>query len=455
MPRETESAPFRSSIWPIRVGIAAIVLLFALLGIVGLLRAQRGQAATQQTFDDTLTRIELVSRIQRDLDRKRLLIDEHIFEPKAADMARLEAQMAELDADFGVAAAEVASKHAAHLDRKAWELLRASVADLSEPTARVLAASRVNHDVEALADMGTLDPRFEELDRVAERLIVSTRAAADEASRMLREEQAQNQGTRVATMVAGILLTLAIGVWVSRLVARREAQLFTLLQWLEDKNRELDAFASRVAHDLRGPLSSMTLAAARLETRATAEDKASAVLVRGCVRMDVLIKDLLALSRVDAEATTTQTCDPHDVASSVVDDLRARVDEHHGTLVFDVAAGIVRCSEALLRQALWNLVDNAVKYRKKDVPPKIEIHGTASDTMYTLAVADNGIGLSPEDARHVFEPFFRAGVKQEAPGTGLGLSIVKRVIEASGGSVSVAPSAEAGTAFTLRLSLAN
>jgi signal transduction histidine kinase len=171
--------------------------------------------------------------------------------------------------------------------------------------------------------------------------------------------------------------------------------------------------------------------------------------------MDVLIKDLLALSRIDAEAMTTQTCDPHDVASSVVDDLRARIDENHGTLVLDVAAGIVRCSEALLRQALWNLVDNAVKYRKKDVPPKIEIHGTASDTTYTLAIADNGIGLSPEDAQHVFEPFFRAsGVKQETPGTGLGLSIVKRVVEASGGSVSVAPRAEAGTAFTLQLSLA-
>ena len=95
---------------------------------------------------------------------------------------------------------------------------------------------------------------------------------------------------------------------------------------------------------------------------------------------------------------------------------------------------VVSCSEGLLRQALTNLTENAVKYRRPDVGPEVEISGTAIDDGYELRVSDNGVGMAADEAGHVFEPFYRSSRTQSLPGTGLGLSIAtgwrKRAAEA-------------------------
>jgi signal transduction histidine kinase len=126
-----------------------------------------------------------------------------------------------------------------------------------------------------------------------------------------------------------------------------------------------------------------------------------------------------------------------------------------GTVDVDVEPATVHGSEGLLRQALWNLLDNAMKYRKPDFPIVIGIRGRVAAGAYELSVSDNGIGMSEDDARNACEPFYRAFRSHETPGTGLGLSIVKRVVEASGGSVTVTSKIDEGTSFTMALSLAD
>jgi len=120
----------------------------------------------------------------------------------------------------------------------------------------------------------------------------------------------------------------------------------------------------------------------------------------------------------------------------------------------DVEPARVTAKDGLLVEALTNLADNAIKYARAEVPPAIEILGRVRHECYEISVADNGMGMTPEEARHAFEPFYRAGRAPETAGTGLGLSIVKRVAEASGGSVRVQSMLGRGSTFVIRLPLA-
>lgn len=120
----------------------------------------------------------------------------------------------------------------------------------------------------------------------------------------------------------------------------------------------------------------------------------------------------------------------------------------------EAASGIVLCREGLLRQVLWNLGENAMKYRRSGVRLEVEIRGRTANHTYELTVSDNGTGMSKSVAGHAFDAFFRGEQIQPTPGSGLGLSIVKRVVEASGGSVSVESIIGVGTTFKVHLPLA-
>jgi signal transduction histidine kinase len=169
--------------------------------------------------------------------------------------------------------------------------------------------------------------------------------------------------------------------------------------------------------------------------------------------MTSLVDDLLTLSRAGG-LTDGAVARPEAVAASVEADLRPRVSEAGGTLRVDVQPAAIRCSDGLLRQALWNLGENAVKYRRPDVPPVIALVGRATSTGYELRVSDNGLGMSAEDTCRVFEPFFRGKRTQDIAGTGLGLAIVRRIVEASGGTVVADSEPDHGTAITLRFLVA-
>src|SRR5262249_55990246 len=217
------------------------------------------------------------------------------------------------------------------------------------------------------------------------------------------------------------------------------------------RNRELDAFAGRVAHDLRGPLTAINLAVTAPSR--VAEENVNALFRRSVKRMETIIQDLLTLSRIGTQALRG-TCEASAVAASVEADLRPKVEALGGVLRVEAASGTVPCSVGLLRQVLWNLGENSVKYRRSGVQLSIEIRGRTLLHTYEFSVSDNGAGMSPSVAQHAFDPFFRGEQQQTTPGSGLGLSIVKRVAEASGGSVSVESVTGVGTTFKVRLPLA-
>jgi signal transduction histidine kinase len=222
---------------------------------------------------------------------------------------------------------------------------------------------------------------------------------------------------------------------------------------LEDRNRELDAFAGRVAHGLRGPLSVVGLAGAQLAQHAPEAD-VSVKFQRGLARMESLIEDLLTLARIDDIRGRGAECDAVAVANSVRQELEPRIEREGGRLRVHAENANVWCTAGLLVQALIDLGDNAIKYRRPDVPLELEIRGRTQDGAYVYSLADNGLGMSGEDAAHVFEPFYRAERTRAVAGTGLGLAIVRRIVEAHGGSVAVESEPGRGTTFMLRLPLA-
>jgi signal transduction histidine kinase len=222
---------------------------------------------------------------------------------------------------------------------------------------------------------------------------------------------------------------------------------------LEERNRELDAFAGRVAHDIRGPLTTISLATSALAVTAPQEERTADILRRGVKRMEALVDDLLTLARIESQARGR--CDPRIVAQQVEEDVAARFATENGTLRSSVEEAELACSEGLLRQVLTNLVENAVKYRRPGVPPDVEISGAKIDGEYELRVSDNGAGMSTEDAARIFEPLYRSPRMLHVPGTGLGLSIVSRIVQANGGAVSVESRLDEGSIFVVRLRLAN
>jgi signal transduction histidine kinase len=169
--------------------------------------------------------------------------------------------------------------------------------------------------------------------------------------------------------------------------------------------------------------------------------------------MEALIHDLLALSQVSGQQKSGATCQTESVAAFVANDLGPKVEAIGGVLSVGAAPATVTCSEGLLRQVLWNLGENAVKYRRPGVRLNVEIRGRITPEAYEFTISDNGTGMSPLETGRAFEPFFRGRQAQSVPGTGLGLSIVKRVIEASGGSVSIDSVPGQGSTFCIRLPL--
>ena len=174
---------------------------------------------------------------------------------------------------------------------------------------------------------------------------------------------------------------------------------------------------------------------------------------RAVTQMTNLVNDLLQLSRTGAPPQgSVAQIEP--IAASLETDLAPLIREAGGALRVDVEPAAVSCSEGLLREVLWNLGENAVKYRRPVLPPSVELGGRTTRGRYRLRVTDNGRGMTAEESSRVFEPFYRGSDIHGVPGTGLGLAIVRRVVDASGGSLSVESQLDHGTTFTVELPLA-
>jgi signal transduction histidine kinase len=431
-------------------GIAALLLVSQILGYI---RWKAAQDTVAEIEGDALAGVRLIGRMSYDFQRERILIDRHIFEREAVQMTAIERQIAAVKDDWDAAAREYAPLATYEGEAAAWFALNRDIALAEQHATAALQLSRGNQDTEAAQQLLTAEPVFEAVSRDVQTLVDVNQAAAAAARVHAAKLESDVLYGLLALAAAILLITLVVGRQLTRLISDNERRLGQQTVELQNKNRELDAFAGRVAHDLRGPLNTIHLAASMIAERARGEAATTAILQRGVAQMTGMVDDLLTLSRAGAPSDGA-VARPETVAASVAADLHPLVSGAGGTLGVDVQPAAIRCSDGLLRQALWNLGENAVKYRRPDVPPVIALVGRATSTGYELRVSDNGLGMSAEDTRRAFEPFFRGKRTQDITGTGLGLAIVRRIVEASGGAVFADSQPDHGTAITLRFLLA-
>jgi signal transduction histidine kinase len=425
-----------------------------IIALAGAVASQREvQIHVRLISDNALASVRLVNRISVDVQRRRLLLDRYVWEARADVRTHLAEEMAAIRGDYLAAAAAYEPLATFPAEAETWRRLKAEVEALQGPIEDALTGSRGNADVAPLLRPMALDPQFAIIERDIATVLDINTAAAQRSVLRIRQLQGRSQAVQVILTILALASTLGLVVWVTGLLSQNETQARANALALEITNRELDAFAGRVAHDLRNPLSNMGLAASVLVKRLPEAAPQITVLRRAIARMTSLIEDLLTLSRV-ASLPQDAVSDVHAVADSVAEELAAEVRGAAGILRIDVASASVRCDAGLLRQVLLNLGENALKYRRPEVRLEIVLEGRANGDPYELCISDNGLGMSEEVARRAFEPFYRGEPTAGMPGTGLGLSIVKRVVEASGGSISLRSRVGQGTTFVVGLPLA-
>jgi two-component system sensor histidine kinase BaeS len=167
-------------------------------------------------------------------------------------------------------------------------------------------------------------------------------------------------------------------------------------------------------------------------------------------RMTRLVDDLLALARVDAGMPLP---DLQVALAPLVREVADQTITSAGERIVSVTIGspeaTVRGSDGLLRRLLTNLADNSVKYTAERGSISISLVDEGDDVVIT--VADDGVGMAPDELAHAFDRFWRSDRSRERPGSGLGLAIAKAVAEAHDGAIDAASEPDAGTTFTIRL----
>ncbi|MFJ5542037.1 sensor histidine kinase [Micromonospora chalcea] len=233
------------------------------------------------------------------------------------------------------------------------------------------------------------------------------------------------------------------------------SQLQKQAEELTRSNRDLEQFAYVASHDLQEPLRKVASFCQLLQRRYAGQlderaDQYIAFAVDGAQRMQRLINDLLAFSRIGRLTTGFTEVDLNKVMGDVAGQTEAAVQYADADLTWGEMPTI-RGEEPLLTNLLVNLVSNSVKFRRPDVPPKVHVSARLVDGEWEISCRDNGIGIEPEFADKIFVIFQRLHSKDAYPGTGIGLAIVKKIVEYHGGRVWV--DTDAGEGTTIRFTL--
>jgi light-regulated signal transduction histidine kinase (bacteriophytochrome) len=234
-----------------------------------------------------------------------------------------------------------------------------------------------------------------------------------------------------------------------QLVQERTTELVTA-------NKELDAFSYSVSHDLRAPLRAMDGFARMLEAdygeRLDEEGRRLlGVVIGSASRMGQLIDDLLAFSRLGRQPLKTQPVKVDDLVHQIIEEQQA--DREGRRIDFSVGKlGMAEADLALLKQALANLLGNAIKFTRHRHPAVIEVGCRQEESNRRIYyVKDNGAGFDMHHARKLFGVFERLHRSDEYEGTGVGLAIVQRIIERHGGRIWAEAMPDQGATFYFTL----
>ncbi len=248
-------------------------------------------------------------------------------------------------------------------------------------------------------------------------------------------------------------------------VLQLEQELRRRQQELEEKNAELEQFAYIASHDLQAPLRKIQSFANRLTTGHTGslDEQAHDYLTRinrAAERMQALIDDLLTLARVASKVKPFRAVELNKLMEEVISDFELQIEKAAGKVELgDLPT--VQGDETQLRQVFQNLIGNALKFQKPDIPPSVRIYLRGDEVQqagsehtegyHEIVVEDNGIGFDNRDAAKIFQIFQRLHGHSEYEGTGIGLAVCKKIVERHRGHISATSELNRGTKFIVEL----
>ena len=223
---------------------------------------------------------------------------------------------------------------------------------------------------------------------------------------------------------------------------------------LERSNSDLEQFAYVASHDLQEPLRKVTSFCQLLQRRYGGElderaDQYIDFAVDGAKRMQVLINDLLAFSRVGRGDGTAEVVDAGAILDRAVENLAGALEESGGEITRDDLPR-VRAEPTLLATVFQNLLGNALKFRGEDAP-RIHVSAVRDANRWLFRVSDNGLGIEHEYADRIFTIFQRLHARSTYPGTGIGLAMCRKIVEHHGGTIWLEDSPPPGATFVVAL----
>jgi PAS domain S-box-containing protein len=226
---------------------------------------------------------------------------------------------------------------------------------------------------------------------------------------------------------------------------------------LQASNEALQSFAYAASHDLREPLNKILAFGRRLEEVYfnNLDDKGKQyleVMQTAATRMTQLLDDLLRYTKAGGNQEPIVIVDLNEVLQEVLQDLEVSVSKDNATITIDLLPK-TQGHPALFRQVFQNLISNALKYKKPNQDPNIQIKGWTSPDSVVITVQDDGIGFDPQYSEKIFTVFTRLHTRFEYPGTGIGLAICRRILDQYGGTITAEGVPNEGALFTLTLPL--
>lgn len=402
----------------------------------------------------------LVSTIGRNVSRMRARLLEALVDPDEASSRRLEAtrQIAERTRVGRDALPVLLGPE----EQEIWRGLQPRLDRMLARFDRIIEAiqSGRTDDARRLLEITAYDSV-----RVSAGLEHFEQVSLQDTEAAIAQVQHRTAHTLEVVAIAKVALLAAVGLaWilVLRIVADQRRVLAVQIERLEASNRDLEAFAGRVAHDMRNVLGPMQLGTEAIVATTTEPRlrEIAARLQRSCARGRALVDGLLAFSRAtDPSQREDEPAQPDTAARAhvgtelddVLDQLDATIADAEVRVTTRVAADVeVALARPLLHAVLLNVVDNAVKFMRGRAERHLTIAADASASTVKLTVSDTGPGIPANERRRVFDALYRGATRLQE-GTGLGLATVKRIVECHGGHIEIAASGPHGTTFVVTL----
>jgi two-component system phosphate regulon sensor histidine kinase PhoR len=219
-----------------------------------------------------------------------------------------------------------------------------------------------------------------------------------------------------------------------------------------------------MTHEFKTPIATISLAVDALRNEKVMQDRQkmsyfSTIIKEENQRMNRQVETILKASQLERQEAelNLKALHAHEIIKDIADNFELQLQEKNGRIELSLNAekDTINADEVHFSNLVNNLVDNAVKYAKENIPPYIKLYTTSTAKNFVMKIEDNGIGMNRETLKRIFERFYRAhtGNIHNVKGFGLGLSYVETMVEAHGGSIKADSTLGKGSCFTVEIPL--